>query len=159
MGDSIDTVIGQWRAHRPDLDPSPMAVVGRVQRLSALWDAALRGPFAAAGLAPGEFDLLAALRRADRPLSPTELATSMLVTGGAATKRVDRLESAGLVTRSVSAVDGRARRVTLTARGRKLVDRLIGEHLANEERLLASLDTQDRRLLAGLLSTLLHAAE
>lgn len=83
----------------------------------------------------------------------------MLVTGGAVTKRVDRLASAGLVTRSVSAVDGRARRVTLTARGRKLVDRLIGEHLANEERLLASLDTQDRRLLAGLLGTLLHAAE
>ena len=96
-------------AERPDLDTDPMLVVGRMSRLVGAWDRRLRGPFAEAGLGNGDFDVLAALRRAGEPyaLSAGELSRTVLVTTGAITKRVDRLEASGWVTRSVDEDDSR----------------------------------------------------
>ena len=88
-----------------------MLVIGRIDRLAVLIDERLRPPFAAAGLANGDFDLLAALRRQGPPYeaSPGELAVAMLVTTGATTKRIDRLERQGYVTRRPSgSTDGAA---------------------------------------------------
>lgn len=118
-----------------------MLVVGRIMRLSTAYDVALRPPFAAAGLSSGGFDLVAALRRSGEPntLTPGELAAAMLVTNGAVSKGLDRLEQQGYVRRAASAVDGRSRTVTLTAAGRELVDELMPVHLANEGRLLEPL--------------------
>lgn len=156
--DAVDEILAQWRSVRPDLDVSPMGVVGRVHRVGARLDALLRPVFAQAGLGSGDFDVLATLRRngPDRPLTPTELMDSMMVTSGATTKRLDRLERAGLVRRSPSPADGRVRLVSLTGAGLALVDELIARHVANEERLLAGLDAQERRLLADLLRRLGH---
>lgn len=159
MIDPVETIAEQWRELLPGIDASPLLVVGRVQRLTARWDGLLRAPFAAAGLASGDFDVLAALRRGDRALTPTELAEAMLVTAGAVTKRVDRLLAADLVSRSRSTHDGRGRIVELTAKGRRLTDRLIGEHLTNEAKLLSPLDDEEQQLLATLLSRLVTATE
>ena len=74
-----------------------------------------------------------------------------MVTSGAITKRVDRLAGAGLVSKRVGATDGRSRVVALTPEGVELIDRLIGEHTANEHRLLAGLSELDRTRLASLL--------
>ena len=105
----------------------------------------------------GDFDVLAALRRAGAPFSVRlgELSRALLVTTGAITKRIDRLERRGLVDR-IGGVedDGRGKLVRLTARGRALVDRLIAVHLANEDRLLSALSPAERRTLAGLLAKL-----
>ena len=153
----MDLILEQWARERPDIDASPMGVVRRIHRVGALLDAGLRSLFAGYGLGNGDFDVLAALRRAGRPyeLSPTELSTSMMVTSGAATKRIDRLERAGLVSRSVDEDDARGRRVRLTMAGRRLVDRLVVQHVANEDDLLRALDRAERDQLAGLLSRLL----
>lgn len=131
-------------------------MLGRIEWIAARADAALRPLFADAGLGNGDFTALAALRRAGAPyaLSPGELATAMLVTTGAVTKRVDRLLAQGLVTRGPAASDGRGRVVTLTDEGRALVDRLMPAHLANEDRLLGGLTGAQRRELAGLLHVL-----
>ena len=133
-----------------------MLVVGRIEWIQARLDAALRPLFAEAGLGNGDFTALSALRRAGPPyaLSPGELATAMLVTTGAVTKRVDRLLAQGLVTRGLAASDGRGRVVALTERGRELVDRLIERHLANERRLVGALTALERRRLAELLHLL-----
>ena len=138
-----------------------MLVLGRIDRLSSLIDDQLRPPFAAAGLATGDFDLLAALRRQDPPheASPGLLASTMLVTTGGTTKRIDRLERQGLVTRRPSGVDGRGRVVALTPSGRRLTDDLIAVHLANEERILAPLTAAQREQLAELLGVLAAAVE
>lgn len=154
--DHVAELADQWRRERPDLDPSPLLVIGRIEWIQARTDAALRPLFAAAGLGNGDFTTLTALRRSGPPyaLSPGDLATAMLVTTGAVTKRTDRLVAQGLVTRGPAASDGRGRLVALTDRGRALVDRLIGEHLANEERLLSGLTADERRRLAGLLHVL-----
>ncbi len=159
--DSVKQIVAQWGDRLPDLDASPLLVWGRLERVVARADGLLRPPFAQAGLASGDFDVLAALRRADPPhaLAPGDLAAAMLVTAGAATKRIDRLEAAGLVTRTRAADDGRGRVVTLTGAGIELTDRLIRAHLANEDRLLAALSPDERETLAALLSTLLGALE
>ncbi len=153
-------VVEAWGRERPDLDASPMVVLGRLARADAAVDAALRPPFAAAGLASGDFDVLAALRRQGEPYaaSPTALAAATLVTQGATTKRVDRLEAQGLVARRTSARDGRLREVRLTPTGVSLVDRLIGEHLANEARLLEAFTPDERATFADLLLRLTDAA-
>jgi DNA-binding MarR family transcriptional regulator len=97
--------------------------------------------------------VLVTLRRYGAPyeLTPSELGTSTMVTSSAVTKRIDRLERAGLVTRTVSEVDGRSRRIRLTGDGVELVDRLMGRHVANEQRLVSGLTTRERAQLADLL--------
>ena len=110
--------------------------------------------FAAAGLSDGDFDVLAALRRAGEPfeLTPGELSATTMVTSGAVTKRVDRLVAAGWVTRSVGEHDARVRRIALTPSGRALVDRVVEQHFANEERLLATFSDLERTRLTHLLT-------
>ena len=151
--DHVGRILQQWAVERPDLDVSPMGVIGRLHRLGQRLDAELRPVFSAAGLGDGDFDLLATLRRAGAPyrLTPGDLAAMSMVTTGAVTKRVDRLVRAGLVTRGVNPADARSRVVALTSRGRELVDRLVAEHVANEHRLLAGLDHDERGHLARLL--------
>ncbi|MET0909271.1 MAG: MarR family transcriptional regulator [Ilumatobacteraceae bacterium] len=154
--DWVAEIVARWQQLRPDLDPSPILVIGRIARLAVIIDQRLRPTFAAAGLANGDFDLLTALRRQGPPceLSPGDLATAMLVTTGATTKRIDRLERNGYVRRSTAGGDRRRRLVSLTPTGRRLVDDLFGVHLANEAAILAPLTASRRDHLAALLGEL-----
>ena len=151
--DHVGRIIAQWKVQRPDLDVSPMGLIGRLHRLAARLDDELRPVFAAAGLGDGDFDVLASLRRNGPPheLTPGELGATTMVTSGAITKRVDRLERAGLVTRTVSEQDARSRRIALTPKGRRLVDDLVERHVANEHRLVSGLSAREREHLAELL--------
>ena len=78
----------------------------------------------------------------------------MMVTSGAVTKRIDRLERSGLVTRRVSEVDARARLIRLTPEGLRIVDEAVVDHVANEKRLLSGLSAAERETLSGLLRKL-----
>ncbi|GLY89367.1 MarR family winged helix-turn-helix transcriptional regulator [Actinoallomurus iriomotensis] len=160
-GDTVSSIVDAWRARLPDLDPSPLLILGRVQRLAAMCDPLLRPPFAAARLAPGDFDVLAALRRSAPPhaLSNGDLARATLVTPGGVTKRIDRLAAAGLVTRTRDPADARGRVVALTEAGRQLADELIRVHMANESAIIGALDGDEQHLLASLLGKLLASVE
>jgi DNA-binding MarR family transcriptional regulator len=159
--DAVDRIAEQWARERPELDVGPMLLVGRIHRLAELLDQELRLVFAQADLGNGDFDVLASLRRAGAPyeLSPTELASTTMVTSGAVTKRVDRLVKQGLVERSASETDGRGRVIALTRKGKQVQERLHPQHLANEERLVSALDDDERRQLGDLLSKLLLSLE
>lgn len=159
--DRVAAIADRWREIDADLDPSPLLVMGRLARVAALVDQRLRPPFASAGLSDGDFDLLAALRRQPPPheLRPGELATEMMVTTGATTKRIDRLEAQRYVTRRVAATDGRSRVVKLTTAGRTMVDELMKVHLDNEAAILRRLTAAQRGALAELLGDLLGALE
>ncbi len=159
MADHVDLVLDQWHAQRPDLDVSPMAVIGRLSRLSRLVDGELRDTFARHGLDRASFDVLATLRRSTAPhcLTPTELMRASMVTSGAITQRLDRLEARGLVTRRPSVVDGRGVVVALTDQGRALVDETLPDHLATEQRILAALSADERAHLAETLRVVLES--
>jgi DNA-binding MarR family transcriptional regulator len=151
--DHVARIIAQWHRERPELDPSPLGVIGRLHRLADTLNVELRALFAEAGLSDGDFDVMASLRRAGAPfaLTPGELAANTMVTSGAVTKRVDRLEAAGYVTRTVSSDDGRSRTIALTPEGRELIDDLFPQHVENERRLLAGLSVAEQTQLAALL--------
>src|SRR3712207_6995529 len=91
----MDVILEQWSRERPDLDCSPMGIVGRITQLQREVYLAQRATFARHGLDAPSFDVLAALRRAGPPyqLTPTALMRTALVTSGAITQRLDRLRS------------------------------------------------------------------
>ncbi len=155
----MDRVLEQWSAERPDLDVSPMAVIGRMKRLHQLIDAELRRTFATHGLDTPSFDVLATLRRSGAPysLTPAALMRSAMVTSGAITQRLDRLEARGLVTRTPSETDGRVVHVALSAEGLALIDRALPDHVATEHRILAALTAGQRDTLADTLRDLLNS--
>lgn len=159
--DHVGRIMAEWARERPDLEVSPQGIIGRLHRLAVVLDAELATVFRAHGLTDGEFDVLAALRRAGAPYerTPGALSDTMMITSGATTKRVDRLEIAGLVTRRVSEVDARSRVVALTPAGRRLIDTAFTAHIANEHRLVASLSPAERRQLATLLERWSRAFE
>lgn len=156
MEDGVDRIVAQWQRQRPDLDPSPMHVIGRISRLHWALDERLLRVFSRYDLGRGEFDVLATLRRAGEPyeLTAGELGESTMVTSGAVTKRVDRLERAGLVARRAAADDARGRLISLTDRGLQVINDVIGEHVSHETRLLSGLTAEERATLATLLRKL-----
>lgn len=160
MGDSdrIGVFVEQWRRERPDLDPSPMAVIGRMRRISDDFTRELTDNYRRFGLGEGEFDVLCALRRVGVPFALTQgdIAEHTVVTAGATSKRVDRLEAAGLVTRYQRTDDARGRIVELTPEGRALIDEAYPAHLRLESELLSPLDDGERAQLEGLLRKLIR---
>ncbi|WP_242905210.1 MarR family winged helix-turn-helix transcriptional regulator [Actinomadura terrae] len=155
--DAVDLVLEQWARARPDLDPSPMSVLGRLSRVTRLAERELKALFSEFGLERGEFDVLATLRRSGSPegLTAGMLARSSMVTSGAVTNRLDRLVAKGYVTRDLDPANRRTVIVALTPAGRDLIDRAVAAHLDNERRILAALDPRQRDDLAAILRTLL----
>jgi len=89
----------------------------------------------------------------------TELMRATMLSSGGTTKRLDRLAEAGLVERRPDPADRRGILVRLTRKGKSVIDRAMVAHLANQERLLAPLDADQRRALEDLLRTLLLGLE
>ena len=154
-------MVDQWRRERADLDPASMALFARLTRAHLAASRAIDATLRRHGLKRGEFDVLATLRRAGAPYerAPVELAATTMVTTGAMTKRIDRLEARGLVTRRPSAEDGRMRVVGLTEAGRALIDEAFTAHMANERRLLDALSPEDARTMERLLTAWLGTFE
>jgi DNA-binding MarR family transcriptional regulator len=159
--DHVDKVVAQWASERPDLDTRPFAIVGRIGRAGHLLDAAVEAKLEPHGLSRWSWDVLAALRRSGAPyrLTPTSLYRSLMRTSGAISNRLNRLEGQGLVRRVPDPADGRGVLVELTPAGKRLVDKVMTEHLDNERRLVAGLNRADQRELTALLRKLLLTLE
>lgn len=157
--DPVDDVVAQWNRERPGVDVSGMAVIGRISRLERLLRPHLNAVFAKHDLESWEFDVLATLVRTGEPnqLTPGELLESMLITSGAMTNRIDRLEKRGFVRRIKSPTDGRQVLVSLTPKGRQKVDAALIDHTENELRMLAALDRKQQAELIELLRLVHHS--
>lgn len=156
--DAVDRILTQWRSVRPDVDSSPLGVIGRVSRLSRLIDRRLGENFARFGIDNWMYDVLATLRRTGEPyeLTAGDLVRQSMVTTGAITNRIDRLEARGFVERA-GADDRRKVVVRLTEQGRQLVDDIVESHMATEREILAALSARERTDLAHSLRTTLLA--
>ncbi|SOC12462.1 MarR family transcriptional regulator [Alloalcanivorax xenomutans] len=162
MKDRAEWAGEQWRRERPDVDPFPMQILGRFAELAQRIERDHLNPlFADHGLRPGEFDVLATLRRSGTPyaLTPTALYEALMITSGGMTNRVDRLQKAGLVERRKHPSDRRGVLVTLTGEGLSLIDRLMPLHVDNERRVLSGLGPDDQQRLYALLGGLLEGLE
>jgi DNA-binding MarR family transcriptional regulator len=159
--DRIDQVIEEWRAERPDLDPSAKAVTGRVVRAGDLVRAQVAATLEPLGVRDGDYGLLSALRRAGDPfeLAPTEIRRHLVITSGGLTLQIERLERDGLVRRRPNPDDGRSVLVGLTPQGRELVDEAMARHAELEHRLVAGLTDEESATLVSLLRKLLTTLE
>jgi DNA-binding MarR family transcriptional regulator len=157
MGDRIDAILEQWAAERADIDTHAMAVIGRIQRAAQTLRPRLDATHQRFGLSGESFDVLASLRRAGAPfiLTPTQLYRQLMLSSGAMTNRIDRLEQEGLVERRPDPNDRRGTLVALTRKGKALIDKALAEHAANETALLSSLNPKELAQLSTLLRKLL----
>lgn len=159
--DHVDRIVAQWAAERPDIDTGPMAVIGRVSRVSSALSRGMQKTFHRFGLNSAKFDVLATLRRSGPPysLSPNDLLSATMVASGTMTNRIDRLVDDGLVERVRNPDDSRSFLITLTEKGRTLIDLAVTEHVATQAALVSVLDDDERNELARLLSKLMSNLE
>ncbi|MEV5651271.1 MarR family transcriptional regulator [Nocardia sp. NPDC052254] len=153
--DAVAEVMRQWARAVPDLDLSPIAVIGRINRCSALLQQVSDAPLGDEELTRPEFDLLLALRRVGGELTPGRLARETFASPAAVTKRLRGLEQRGLVGRRADTRDRRVSHIALSAEGRAVIDRLMPRQLAYEAGLLSGLPDDDRAELARILAEVL----
>jgi DNA-binding MarR family transcriptional regulator len=151
--DPIDHLLAAWRAARPDLDPSPLEVVGRVIVLARHLEESVEAALAKHNLTLGQFDILATLRRHGPKggLTPSDLLGSVMLSSGGMTARLDKLEEAGLILRKPDADDRRMVVIELTPKGRRVIDAATATRFAEAEASLPPLNAGEMRTLAGLL--------
>ena len=156
--DLVDSLLREWRRERPDLDAAPMAVVGRVLHLGRLLEARANEWLKGTGLKYTDLDVLATLRRSGAPyrLTPTALRKSVLITSGAMTACLNRLEDLGLLSRSPEDSDRRSLMATLTSKGLKLVDKAIAIRFTEAGDAVSALSSAERTSLSHLLRKLGH---
>ena len=149
----------QWQRELPQMDTRAMQLVGQLGTVAQLMARDWLNPlFAEHGLQPGEFDVLATLRRSGAPyaLTPTALYEAAMLSSGGMTNRIDRLEAAGLIDRQKHPTDRRGVLVALTQKGLELIEKLVLLHVENERAMLSALNSDEQRQLDQLLAKLLH---
>ncbi|MEJ2804492.1 MarR family transcriptional regulator [Comamonadaceae bacterium PP-2] len=158
MKDRAQRAEEEWNREKPGLDAKVMATVGRLLEAAHLMEREKLSPLAAQfDLHKGEFDVIATLRRSGRPyvLTPTDLYEGLMLSSGAMTSRLDRLERSGLIERRPSPVDRRSVQVQLTPAGLALIDKVLPLHVANEQQAMAVLSLKEQRQLDELLAKLI----
>ena len=151
--DAIDGLLASWRAARPELDPSPLALVGRVIVLAEHLERSVESSLGKHGLALGQFDILATLRRQGSrgALAPTQLLRSVMLSSGGMTNRLDKLEAAGWIVRRQDPTDRRGVMVELTAKGCKLIDAATATRFREAAASEPVLTAKEKDALADLL--------
>jgi DNA-binding MarR family transcriptional regulator len=158
-GDYIDTVQEQWRHIDPDISSAPAAIVGRIRRLAHLIQLQSDRVLAENGVSRDEFDILALLTRAGRPMTPSELSGDLVTSAAGTTKRINKLVHAGLVTRESNPRDGRGAFIRMTTKGRDLILPILRSVSDYEESVIAFFSEAERDELATLLRSLLIQVE
>jgi DNA-binding MarR family transcriptional regulator len=159
--DAVDRIVEAWARRDPDVDATPLEVVGRILlcagRLERMILAALE-PFE---LSFGDFDVLNTLRRIGSPegTNPKVLARSALITSGAVTSRLNRLERRKLIERTPDPEDGRGVLVALTPDGERIAREALHAVVAADREFLEPLDERQRSALASALKPLVLSAE
>ena len=153
--DAVDGVVNDLRQWRPDLQPAGLPIVGRVLRLAQHLQARREEQLATFGLTAADFDVLASLRRRANAAAVNvgELQRVMMLSSSGITKRIDRLETAGLIERHPDPADRRGVLIKLSRAGLDLIERAVAVITAFESDLVTEAlrtATQRRQLEDGL---------
>lgn len=159
--DRIDIILEEWQQELPQLDTSALGIIGRVLRIARLLEKHRESVLVEYGLNVWSFDVLATLRRQGQPfrLKPTELYSLLMLSSGAMTNRIDRLEQDGIVTRVRDAEDRRSVMVQLTPKGIQLADTVMPILFEKEKQLLSQFTADELQLSIPMLRKLLMLLE
>jgi DNA-binding MarR family transcriptional regulator len=160
-GDSVDFCITDITSRFAAIDPEVEGVVDRITAIDKHLGAAFEETLAGHGLSRGEYKLLLRLstRTADNRMSAGDLSRALMLSSGAMTNRLDRMEAAGLVRRVPDPRDRRGVLVEMTEEGRRQIDEAVTEQAAKEIDLLSALSRRELASLNGLLRKVLSALE
>jgi DNA-binding MarR family transcriptional regulator len=159
--DTIDHMRQAWAERDPHLDTTPLEVVGRLLVCARYCERAIVAALQPFGLSFGDFDVLNTLRRCgtEHGTNPRALAQSSLITSGAMTSRLDRLERAGLIVRAPDPADRRGVLVRLTGAGETLAATALRAVIEADEAFLEPLSQRQRDKVASALKVLLLEQE
>jgi DNA-binding MarR family transcriptional regulator len=138
----------------PQCDPSAVQTMLALLRVSAELEDATAQHFARYKLSRGRFVVLIMLH-----VSPggemccSDIADSVGVSRATITGLLDGLERDGLIRRVDHPEDRRRITITLTANGRRLLDRMLPDHFRRVANVMTDLSKEDRRKLIELLNT------
>jgi len=151
---SMSSILAQWRRERPDIDPTPMAVVGEIWRAGERLRQDVLANWLDWGLDLAGADVILTLRRQGRgeTLSPSALSKDMMLSTSAMTNRLDRLEKRGLIKRTMDPNDRRGLKIILSDEGFELADKMLASHVETEERMLSKLTDTERDQIRSLLA-------
>jgi DNA-binding MarR family transcriptional regulator len=153
-GDRVDGVMAAWRRERPDIDVSSIAVLTRALLIGRHLQKARDRELRELGTDTPTLEVLATLRRAGDPyrLRTSDIEAATSVTAGAISQRLDRLEARGFVHRARDDGDKRVIHVSLTKKGRDLIDGVVAGLMEREELLLTPFNERERKMLERLLT-------
>ena len=157
----IDDLQEDWSDQRPDLNTEAMGVVLRIQALAKILGDQTARRLDEHDLQWWQYDVLATLRRQGEPyrMAATELADAMMLTSGAMTNRIDRLEEFGLISRVADEEDRRRVLVQLTVKGLKLIESAAEIRFQSATDAIACQNRQQTSQLSNLLRVVLLAQE
>ncbi|MEN7343080.1 MAG: MarR family transcriptional regulator [Pseudomonadota bacterium] len=152
----MDALVSEWQQESPDHDASPMAIVGRIIRLGRLYERDAKIALKPYGLPYTDFDILATLKRSGSPyeLTPGELGNAVLLTSGAMTAALDRLETANLISRHADLADKRVKTAKLTRKGERLASKAATARFEVAARAIEALKAGEKTTLTNLLRQL-----
>jgi len=161
MADSVDLCVSEMTSRYPEIDPDVEGVVDRLSAIHKHMHRVFEKTLTGHGLSHGEYRLLLRLatRTENRRMSAGQLSKILLLSSGAMTNRLDKMEAAGLVRRVPDPSDRRGVLVELTDKGEALLDTAVIASARDDKALVASLTADERNQLNGLLTKILGDLE
>jgi DNA-binding MarR family transcriptional regulator len=155
--DEVDEHVVSAVAKWPVIDPEVEGIVVRLDKIDRLIDKTAAVNLARFDLMYGEFKVLIALHNG--PRTHGSLSHELVVSTGAMTNRLDKMERTGLVARKPDPADRRGVLLELTDSGRQRLDDYIELAGKRERELLSALDEDEKQQLNQLLRKLLAALQ
>lgn len=155
--DVVDKLLHAWVTGRPGLDATALGAMMRIRLLARAQRKTENALLADFGIRVWQFDVLGTLYAAGPPyrLNPSRILDFVVLTPGAMTNRIDRLEADNLVRREPDPDDRRAVVVRLTPKGRKLVTEALSARADAAQAAIGTLTRPDMRTLEKLLRKVL----
>jgi DNA-binding MarR family transcriptional regulator len=139
-----------------EVDASAAAIFMRLGALSRQLSAFHGRVLKPEGLSASEYQLMA-LMWAHGPQAPKDLNRLLLLTSGALTNALDRLQNAGHARRRPNPEDARSVLVELTQPGSRLAERLVALEMDAQARQLLALSRAEKRAAVAALDRLIDA--
>jgi len=162
MEDSVDRHVARWRNwDEISFDDEVEAAATRIGMIAKHLKRSSRKAAAEVGLQWFEYETLHALMIREIPgrTTPTELATRLMLSPAGISKRLDSMETAGLLRRIPSAADRRRVDVVISEQGREQWRRTMRLRGQTEEAMLGVLTQDQQHALNQLLRQLLAPLE
>src|SRR3954451_18943772 len=161
LTDSVDVCTIDVASRYDEIKPEVEGVVSRIASISKHVGRAFDETLSACGLSYPEYRMLLRLatRSSDNRMSAGDLSRALMLSSGAMTNRLDRLEKAELIRRVPDPRDRRGVLVELTPKGEKQIDLAVSEQAIKEIEVLSALTARERTTLNQLLRKVLGSLE